>query len=86
MAKFNQFAGRSPSNLAFRAARVSDRRKSLEAKGVDVAAKMAAIGCGEKRAMAEAERELGLIWLAGGYGDQVRGHAAGKCDPRGTAR
>lgn len=75
MARFNQLAGRSPSNLAFRAAGTRDRRTSLESRGADVAATMAQLGCGERRAMAEIERRMGLIWLAGGFGDQIRGHS-----------
>lgn len=74
MARFNELAGRSSENLAFRAAGVRDRRASLEALGANVAAKMIEMGCGEKRAMAQIEREMGLRWSAGGFGNEIRGH------------
>lgn len=76
MARLNQFAGRTSGNLAFRAKSHADRLASLErvAPG-EVAAVMAQTGLGERRAAAQVERRLGLVWRAGGIGDEVRGHA-----------
>ena len=76
MARFNGLAGRSPNNLAFRADSHTDRLASLESLAPGrVGEIMRATGKGERRAAADAERELGLGWRAGGFKDEVRGHA-----------
>lgn len=76
MARFNQFSGRSPSTRNFAATGLIDRRASLEARGIDVANIMQERGIGVRRAMAVAERTHNLVWRAGGFGDEVRGHAS----------
>lgn len=84
MAKFNQSSGATPQQHAFRAQGLADRRKSLEAMGANIEKKMAELGCGERRAMAAIEKDLGLTWYAGGFGDQVRGHAKKAYDAKGN--
>lgn len=64
MARFNQLAGKSPGQRTRRSQCQAARRESLEARGVDIAAIMAELDLGERRACAEAERRLGLRWAA----------------------
>jgi len=78
MARFNQFSGRSPQHRARRHENQAARRQSLADRGVEVAALMATLGVGERRACAEAEARLGLRWVDGRRIGQVEGHYPGK--------
>jgi len=60
MARLNEFARRDPARRFG-----SERRASLEARGVDLRAIMAELGVGERRAMAAAEARLGIRWHSG---------------------
>jgi hypothetical protein len=63
MARFNQQLRRRPTRRM-----QADRQASLEARGVNVAAIMKELGIGERRAMAESERRLGIYWHNGSFG------------------
>ena len=68
MARLNQTVRRNPARRM-----QSERRLSIELLGADVDALMAELGVGERRAMAEAERRLGLLWHNGSFG-KCAGH------------
>jgi len=68
MARFNQNIRRDPSRRM-----QPQRRASLEAKGLNIDWIMANKGIGERRAMALAEKGLGLAWHNGAFGKDA-GH------------
>lgn len=72
MARFNEQMHRNPARRY-----QAERRESLERLGVDVTALAAELGVGERRAMAEAERQLNIHWHAG-TGDGGAGHRPGR--------
>lgn len=65
MARFNQFAGKSPDQCKRDSETQAARKKSLETLGMNITEIMVSMGIGEKRACAEAERRLGVIWVVG---------------------
>jgi hypothetical protein len=71
MARLNETVKRDPAR------RLEDERQaSLAARGVGLAAIMVETGAGRRRAMAEAERRLGLRWHNGSFGMDA-GHYVG---------
>jgi hypothetical protein len=63
MARFNQEMKRNPARRM-----QSQRRASLEALGADIGHVMAEHGVGERKALAIAERDLGVLWHNGAFG------------------
>lgn len=70
MARLNQSLKRKPGRRM-----QAERRASLETLGANIGEIMRIQGVGERRAMAEAERSLGVRWH-NGIGEKPAGHYA----------